>query len=62
MKPYIRCAICEKPIRGKTVVLEYNRRTNTWHKPGSVPSQDSQGGFEVGAACARRALKESEFS
>lgn len=53
---HTRCPICQKPIKSGGVFLEYNRRTNTWHEPGTVPAADSQGGFIVGTACARAAL------
>lgn len=54
------CAICGKPILRGGIFLEYDGRHNTWHKPGTVATADSQGGFLVGSACARAAIAKAE--
>jgi hypothetical protein len=51
------CQRCGKRHITGWVYLELNSRTNTWHRPGSVPPEESQGLFRFGIACARTALK-----
>ncbi len=51
------CYNCGKPIKdGRIVWLELDGYHATWHRPGEVPEEHSQGGFEFGADCAKRVL------
>ncbi len=52
------CTRCgETLIRSRTVMLEFNNRTNTWRKPGDVPEADSLGLFPFGHDCAKKRIK-----
>lgn len=52
------CVLCGRPLdMKKAVYLEMNQNTATFHEPGTVPPEESQGCFEFGAACARKVLK-----
>jgi hypothetical protein len=52
------CIRCGKRIdHNKSAWLELSCATGLYCEPGSVPEDDSQGGFEFGADCARAILK-----
>lgn len=52
------CTRCSEVLRSaRTVMLEFNNRTNTWHKPGDVPEADSLGVFPFGHDCAKKRIK-----
>jgi hypothetical protein len=54
----LRCTRCNEKLNPvRTVWLELNNHTNTYHEEGTVPPAQSQGGFSFGQACARRALR-----
>jgi hypothetical protein len=54
------CERCgRKHVAGWTW-LELNTYTGTWHRPGTLAADDSQGLFPFGVACALSALKETE--
>ena len=50
------CECCDRPLMRDPVQLAYNGRTNTWHRPGEVPDEDSQGLFYFGPTCAQKVL------
>jgi hypothetical protein len=55
------CTRCDRPLSPeKTVWLELDLATNTYHPVGTVPPAESQGEFPFGLACAKRALREGE--
>ena len=48
------CTCCEKKLNPeKTVWLELDQRTNTYHDNGDVPEEKSQGWFPFGKKCAQ---------
>lgn len=52
------CIRCGKRLdHSKSVWLELNCATSLYCEAGKVPADDSQGGFEFGADCARAVLK-----
>lgn len=52
------CQRCGKPLdHANSTWLELNMRTGLYCSSGTVPEEDSQGGFEFGASCARAILK-----
>ena len=53
------CNVCGRPLDGNGVWLEYNNRTNDYHKPGTVPEADSLGLYHLGSDCARLELAKS---
>ena len=50
------CGKCGKKIKGLAHSLELRLTDNTWHKPDTIPEEDSQGTFEFGPDCARNIL------
>jgi hypothetical protein len=53
------CQCCDRPLRGKTIWLELDQRTWTYHDFGGVPADKSQGSFEFGPTCAKRKRSEA---
>lgn len=51
------CERCGRRHVTGWVWLEFNLTTNTWHKPGEVPDDQSQGLFRFGIHCARLMLE-----
>lgn len=52
------CERCAQPLDpAKSVWLELNCITGLFSKPGTVPEEESQGGFEFGPDCAKAVLK-----
>lgn len=54
------CNRCGKTLNEKKAVwLELNMNTGTWHasEADEVSTEDSQGEFVFGSACAKRVLK-----
>ena len=52
------CLRCGKKIdHVQSAWLELNNRTGLYCAPGTVPADDSQGGFEFGSSCAKAILK-----
>lgn len=52
------CERCGKPLdRSTAVMLELNCTTGLYSKAGSVPEDESQGGFFFGPDCAAAVLK-----
>jgi hypothetical protein len=52
------CIRCGKKLdHDKSNWLELNHATSLYCEPGKVPAEESQGGFEFGAACAKAILK-----
>ena len=51
----VRCARCRKVLglKARVVYLELNSRTGRYCEPGTVPPEESQGGFPLGMDCAR---------
>jgi hypothetical protein len=47
------CLRCGKKIKGGSVSLELDRRTNEYHDFGGVPESKSQGWFDFGSDCAK---------
>lgn len=46
------CERCgEMLYQENTIWLEFNAATNTYHKPGTVPEEQSQGIFPFGRGC-----------
>ncbi len=50
------CGKCGKKLTGVAHDLELRFTDNTWHKPGTVPEEDSQGTFEFGPCCSKKIL------
>jgi hypothetical protein len=57
VKPDRTCARCGKRHLGAFVWLELNTVTGTYHEPGTVPPEQSQGLFPFGGQCAKQAIK-----
>lgn len=57
-----QCTCCERELRGTFAWLELDRRTNTYHDFGGVPSDKSQGWFPFGMACARTAIRRARLT
>ena len=54
------CMCCERELdTSKSVWLEFDQRNGTYHDFGDIPPEFNQGGFEFGAACARRKKREA---
>jgi hypothetical protein len=54
------CILCGKQLEpNRTVWLEMRWDDATWHEVETVPQEFSQGCFEFGTACAKKALKAS---
>jgi hypothetical protein len=48
------CCRCAKRLDPTTaVMLELNFRTGLWAEGGTVPEDESQGGFDFGPDCAK---------
>jgi hypothetical protein len=56
--PGTRCAHCDRPLKGKVVMLELDQRDDSYHDRGDVPAEHSQGWFPFGFACARKVTAE----
>ena len=55
------CQNCGQKLRtGKEQWLELNTRAGTYHVDG-VPSEDSQGGFAFGTACAKSVVRNGGY-
>ena len=53
-----RCECCNRILdKAKIVWLELSWKTNTWHEPGTIDEDISQGCFPFGPGCAKKALK-----
>lgn len=51
------CTCCGKRLKESNKVwLEMDRTTGTYHKPGTVPAEKSQGEFPFGKTCAKKAV------
>lgn len=52
------CTRCGEPLDPHaSVYLELNTRTGRYQMDGSVPPEESQGGFPFGGACAQSVLR-----
>ena len=52
------CERCHKPVeKEKAVWFELNKSTGEYCEPGSVPEDESQGGFAFGPDCAKAVQK-----
>jgi hypothetical protein len=52
------CICCGKPLKPEQMVwLECDSRDGSYHEDGTVPLEYSQGAFELGRTCAKKALK-----
>lgn len=61
MKSYCMC--CNRELNDtKIVLLEYDRRDNTYHNFNDVPEEHSQGWFEFGPGCARKKLAKAKIA
>lgn len=58
-EPGERCTCCDRELKSEVAMLEYDRRTSTYHDRLAVPPDQSQGWFPFGKACAARKIKES---
>jgi nitrate reductase alpha subunit len=55
-----QCDCCGKPLHwGRTVWLESDQRIDCYHDYGTVPSDQSNGWFPFGPACAARLIREA---
>jgi len=54
----LRCACCDRPLKGKVRWLEMDQRTWTYHDREDVPADKSQGWFPFGLRCAANLLKQ----
>lgn len=53
------CHRCDQDLHPDRIVwLELHNGRGTFHEPGTVPPENSQGEFPFGAACAQNQLKE----
>lgn len=51
-----RCSRCDRELKSECVMLELDRRDNSYHQRGDVPPDQSQGWFPFGKDCAERIL------
>ena len=52
-----RCQCCGVPLKNRHIVmLELDRRNNTYHNFNNVPEEWSQGWFPFGSTCAKRQI------
>jgi hypothetical protein len=53
------CTRCHRPVeQEKAVWLELNTDSGLYEEPGTVPPEDSQGGFAFGPDCAEVVRKD----
>lgn len=55
-----RCERCGKKHIGAFVWLELDSVSGTYHRPGVVPPERSQGLFTFGFRCARQVLADAD--
>lgn len=55
------CERCKRKHVSGWVYLELDTIDNTWHQPGDVPPERSQGLFPFGASCAKTQLSFQEL-
>jgi hypothetical protein len=56
MSSKILCTCCSRVLNPATkVALELDQRVGEYHDFGGVPENESQGWFEFGQACAKKA-------
>lgn len=56
------CEHCGRELDSETMVLlELNAEMLTWHIPGTIPKNESQGCFPFGKACAAKVLKRKSW-
>lgn len=57
------CQCCGRRLNPATQVdLELDQRVGEYHDFGGVPESDSQGWFEFGAACAKKARAKAKVA